>query len=252
MIRVLVCDFERGLLRRLRDAVEHVSDELGYENVDITLVPSFDLLRQRVSTSRADLYDLAICRIPADDGVNPDDGPVGARQALDTLDALREMEYSGSIIPISSAPKHVAAAMDAGIDGVVPAEGGYLAFKDAVEGPLRTIAEGKEERVCVKSHDGLSNIALDAILFAESTKRGPLIHLPDEERVLTTGTLQALFERLGGDNRFVKAGSSFIVNLDNIRTMGERSVIFADGEAIIVPIRVDKPLRESYEAYCAR
>ena len=52
--------------------------------------------------------------------------------------------------------------------------------------------------------------------------------------------------------RFIKAGSSFIVNLDNVRSAGEGSLIFADGETIVVPIRKRKAVKDALDSFLMR
>lgn len=253
MLRILVCDNEAGERLRLRNAFERVADELGLENLEIVLLPSLEQLEERVTASRADLYDMLVCRVESSERISEGNhAPTQAQEAFKVLARLREGSFEAAIVVISSSPQHAVDAIALEVAGMLPVSGTYETFKNTVSQPLKDIAAAHEGRVCVKSRQGLSNIALDHILFAESTKRGPLVHLPAGKTVLVPGTLQALFDRLSEDDRFAKAGSSFIVNLDNVRSLGERSVIFADGEAIVIPIRANKPLREALDTYRSR
>ena len=68
--------------------------------------------------------------------------------------------------------------------------------------------------------------------------------------ITVRGTLSALYERLveADPEWFMKVGGSFIVNLDNVRSAGNGSLIFCDGEAVIVPVRMRKPLKDALTA----
>lgn len=251
MIRVLICEGDKASRSRLRHAVENVADELSLQTAEVSLASSAAELEQRVSSRRDGYYDLLICRVdyggaPALPGEyeSPD-------AVLACLEGLRDGGFDAPLIILASAPGSVARALNLVSASVLPASATFEDFRAAAAPCLKEAAHAREARICLKTREGLSNVTLESILFAESTKRGPLVHMPEGKTVQLPGTLQALFGRLEADGRFVKAGSSFIVNLDNVRSMGERSVIFADGAAIIVPIRVDKPLRESLEGYRA-
>ena len=99
---------------------------------------------------------------------------------------------------------------------------------------------------------GVGNVVLDEVVFAESTKKGSVIHLANGGTRLVRSTLQALFDKLAGRGPFEKAGSSFIVNLDNIRSTGDGAVIFSNGESIVVPVRVRKPLADTLRVHNER
>ena len=64
-------------------------------------------------------------------------------------------------------------------------------------------------------------------------------------------TVPAPYSQVAHATRSVKAGSSVIVNLDNVQSAGKNSLVFPDGSIIIIPIRARKPLQEALEAYRA-
>lgn len=72
------------------------------------------------------------------------------------------------------------------------------------------------------------------------------IHLQNKATVSTRSSSQALFSRLSQDRRFFKAGSSYILNLDNVRSIQGRDVTFVNGEAITVPARSRKELEDAF------
>jgi len=94
---------------------------------------------------------------------------------------------------------------------------------------------------------------LNDIMFAETSKPGPVIHLSGGRTVSVRGTLQALYDKLYARKaQFLRAGGSFIVNIDNIRTANDDSVIFSSGEAIILPVRARKPVLEALSTWKVR
>ena len=114
----------------------------------------------------------------------------------------------------------------------------------------------------IRTSGQVSNVPATDIQFAESSKRGPVIHLPGNRLVVTRGTLKGLYERLEsawGDQAishdtllkspFVMAGSSFVVNLDAVVASGQGVLVFADGETIIVPVRKRRDIEQALQDF---
>lgn len=237
MKRVLICDNDAIERTRFRSAVERYAQEKKISNVEVLMAFSPETMLDRLQGSRKGLYYMVACRVE-------DEG------ALDALKQLRETDDEIRIVLVSTKPEDAMHAFElrAGFF-LIPSD--HEGFVKAVGEPLAEIANRHAATFAVKSSQGVSNLLLGDVLFAESAKKGPIIHLPGNRTVTTRGTLQALYDRLAeiDEEQFMKVGGSFIVNLDNVRSAGEGSLIFCDGEAIIVPVRMRKPLKDALASY---
>lgn len=237
MKRIFICDSDAAVQARLRAAIERYAQEQQIANTFIAKTPSPKAMLERVTRAREGVFSMVICRIQQEG-------------AFDAVKVLRLSNPSVSIVLVSDRKEDAVRAFEVRANLLLISDD-YAAFERAVGEPLSDIAASQTATFALKTSRELRNIPLDDILFAESAKKGPIVHLPNGETIAARGTLQALFNRLveADSERFVKAGSSFIVNLNNVLSFGKGALIFADGEAIIVPVRVRTPLKESLISY---
>ena len=237
MKRILVCDDDIAERTLLRAAIERFAHERNITNVVVTKALSPQAMIDGLERTRKGLFSMVICSMR--------DG-----NALDALRRLRRLDPRLRIVLVSDQKEDAIAAYE--IDAsllLVP--GNERGFSKAIGEPLSDIEAERSATIALKTPSGLSNIPLDDVLFAENAKRGPIVHLPNDETVSVRGSLQALHERLtrADAERFVKVGSSFVVNLDNVRSFGKGTLIFCNGEAIIAPVRMRTSLKETLSSY---
>lgn len=257
MIRVVVCSPNARERTGVRAIVNHVAEQAQIANVHTALSVAPEDLVAMVQGRRSGYIDLVVCRVADSlpetlaaalamrgDGRNGDDA--------DGTRAMGEIPFVAPYVILLTSDKS-AASEAFGFEGV----GVYADTEPAtnlarmVLDRLKEIARAKRKLRCLKSIEGLDNVQLSEFLFAETGKKGPVIHLPNGGACECKGTMRSLFEALSEDSRFMRVGSSFIVNLDNVRSLGEGSVIFSDGETIIAPVRARQPLREALASYHA-
>lgn len=241
MIRLLLYDQVPGRINRLRAAVDAVVTEADINNYGISSVSDPESLTRSVWRTRNGFYDVIVCLVTESPSM-----------VFESLRAVRAIDADANIVIVSDCPDYALDAFDIGVDGYCLLSEGRQGLKRAMEGSLGKAWARQNESIGLRADVGVGNVALGDILFVESSKKGSVVHFPDGSTMLVRKTLQAMFELLSFDERFTRAGSSFIVNLDNVRSFGEKAVIFSDGETIVIPIRARKPVKEALAAYCLR
>lgn len=238
MVRVAICDNDTAERTRLRNAIERFVDGLGVCSAEIAVFDTAADLAAVANRLRSSYFDVLVCSLDTN--------------SSDEIDMLKRLHDANP----ESAFATYSASKDKAIDAYAIVSEFFVlpctanSFERAIGSKLLEVADRKKSLFAIKTSEGLCNIDLKCVTFVESSKKGPIIHLPGGKTIPARGTLQSLHERLNAANpQFVKAGGSFIVNLDNIRMTGESSVIFGDGEAIIIPIRARKPLKEAFTAF---
>ena len=246
MIRIIICDSNRTEGLRLRDAIDTYASSCGIFNIETGVRNSREEFVESLSRFRADFFHIAICHI--------DDRCAG--MSLDeigcALKDVRSLSPNTHFIMMSSNPDHAICAYRADADFMLlPLTSAE--FVRVVGGALRQAVNDQRVPFAVKLPKGVANMNIKDITFIETSKKGPIVHLPGGETITTKGTLQSLFDKISTiSDTFIRASGSFIVNLDNMRVAGKSSVIFGDGEAIILPIRARKLVRDAYVAYQTR
>ncbi len=241
MIRVLTYDAHVSGRSRLRLAVDAALMSFGASNHGITPVSSSADLIETFQRMRRGYFELIVCWIGPD-----------ADEMFDALSAIRRDDESVHIVLIAPDGSFAARALELGVEGFCLEKDGPEGLKRAMERPVAQVLGRRGDVMGLRFDIGVGNVVLDEVVFAESTKKGSVIHLANGGTRLVRSTLQALFDKLAGRGPFEKAGSSFIVNLDNIRSTGDGAVIFSNGESIVVPVRVRKPLADTLRLHNER
>lgn len=261
VLRIVTVGFTAAWHTNLRDALERYVRDAGFDNIEVSSISSVEDLFDALGRMRDSYYDLALCSLePRAGAMSRTSGESVEPAVMPALRALHETYPQLRLIVSSRDAFHAIYAFE--LDAhFLPLTGTYEDLRRVVAEPLANAEKDKGAMMSVRSAGGVDSVSVDSIQFVESSKRGPIIHLPNARTILARGTLQTLFERLAEagfsndrDSRapFVKAGSSFIVNLSNVRASGKGALIFADGETIIVPVRKRKDVREALALFHTR
>lgn len=241
MIRAAICHPNPKARATLRQALETLASDAGAAPFAVLQYDGAAQALEELDTRRPGHCALLLC---SPDLATPDD--------VQALSQMKEHLPQMRLVLMSADPARALQAFQVRADAFALMGKGSAEFAAAVGRQLREIALTRGDTITLKSKTGIDVLDANAILFAETSNGGPVIHLADGRDVQLRGTLQALFEQMNHDSRFTKAGGSFIVNLDNVRSAGKSSIVFPDGSVIIVPIRARKPFQEALESYRSR
>jgi len=248
MLRVALVDNDAAERKRLRDALLACFAQAHLANTDVVSYATVGELAAAYARLRHDFFDLAFCSL-AGRGF----GSKGRPAEIGLLQALHEAHPHLHLALASQSATDAQEAFNLGAAFLLlPGNAGDLAR--ALHAQTQAFQSRRQTLLAVRTASTVDSVPLDDVQFVESTKRGPMIHLSERRTIVARGTLRALFDQLpisesGSVPRFVMAGSSFIVNLDNVRAAGKGALVFADGEAIIVPVRKRKDLETALQAW---
>lgn len=246
MVRIVICAAERSEGLHLRHIVDAYATSRGFYNVDVLVMNSREEFASLLSLLKPNFFDMALCQM---DGRCSD---MSLDEIYRTASGVRAIAPKTRFVFMSSDKRLANCAYKA--------EGRFLQLPLEQEDFERVVGKAIDEVFlshrnifAVKSGKTVVNVNLDDVSFVEAGKKGPVIHLPVSSVLVTRSTLQLLYDRLEqASDSFMKVGGSFIVNLENMRTAGESTAIFGDGETIILPTRLRKPVRDALRAYRVR
>lgn len=108
--------------------------------------------------------------------------------------------------------------------------------------------------ILVPAEDGVCQVFLHTLLYAEAAGHGLSLHLLDGV-VLTAGrtlTFAKLWEQLKEDGRFLPVRRGCLVNMELIRRMGGSELVMTDGARIPIARSRRASTHGAYLAYCDR
>jgi len=139
-------------------------------------------------------------------------------------------------------------------EAVVARVKGYLvspietpAFERVIATCFERTVDFQEHSVVLRCRDKVRRLPFEEFVYAETFNHNQLVHVVGGAQYDMRATSQALFELLGNDPRFFKAGSSCIINLDHVRSVksGGGVVSFDNGRTCSVPVRLRKAFEEA-------
>ena len=235
MIFVAICDDEKKAVSTTASACERLLPELTDEPFTInTFLSPVELLESAAKT----VYDLILC-----DVYMP--GLLGT----DAMQELRDKGSNAHIIFLPSSTDHAVDAFALHADNYLVKPFTYEQFSSAVTESVKTITRERKEFIVVKAARGTCRLDFSEIVYIETDGHYQLFHMRDGSDISTHSSSQALYDRLSFDERFYKAGSSFILNWDMVRSINNGDAILVDESIVTIPVRLRKAAADAFFAY---
>lgn len=236
MFRIALCDDEGPQRASTRHMLESYSAQRGIPVKICEFAGGRELLNA-LGEQQFDIYILDIV-MPELDGIK-----------LGVM--LRDKDKEGVVIYLSSSSDFALESYDARAFSYllkpVSADKLFVVLDDAI-----ALRQRREESIIVKTAEGTTRLNLDSILYVELISRAPCYYLKDGSLVngvTLHSTFQDAVQPLLYDSRFHLCGSSFVLNLHHIKSMGKSIVIFDTGRMTTVPRRAFPALQSAWMDY---
>lgn len=232
MIKVSICDDDQGDCLHAEELTREFMQLKHVENVSIDTFDNPTDMLAEIDGGR--VFDLILCDI--------------YMPGLLGTEAIQELRDDDNVhvVFLTTSADHAYEAFGLHADGYLVKPYTMEQFSTVLGRVLTAIEKERRASIPIKARDGLHRLSYDDMMSAETSDHDQVIHLQNKATVSTRSSSQALFNRLSQDGRFFKAGSSYILNLDNVRSIQGRDVTFVNGEAITVPARSRKELEDAF------
>ena len=224
------------------------SAQLGAAVEACALRAGFDASRTEPIGSPFELLD----RVMRPQGEAPIDLIVLANSlaGLSGMQAIRDIRASGSrvrIILVAEDPEPVIDALALGISGFLTKPVSEDALIRTLDRILPDISGFHRESVLLRFRDRPRRIPLRRLLYAETQGHDQLLHISGGVEYGIRSTSQELYDKIGDDAGFFKAGSSYIINLRHVRLVKTTSglAVLSDGSSVTIPVRLRKALKNA-------
>lgn len=162
---------------------------------------------------------------------------------IDVARRLRQLQYQGEIIFLTTAPEYAIDSYDVAAAGYLLKPHSYQRLSAAMDRVLRHF---DADVYHVRSRSAIICVPYDEILYVESSNTKCILHR-------TCGACYTIYKRLGdvarelNDDRFLRCHQSYLVNMQHVCAVDND---FELTSGAVVPIR-QRGRREIRQAYCA-
>lgn len=201
---------------------------------------SFELLEHLDNPTAEPLFDLLILQAAAS-GLSP----------IQIAQDARKAGYAGEIIMIEDDEAFALEALRLHVAGylVIPANASALEAEIATA--IARLARLDAESSTMRMRGGLKRVPFSQLVFAQTSNHDQVLHMRDGSTMQLRCSSQDLFDRLSQDERFLKLGSSYIVNLDLVLSFNSSggTLAFVEGSTASVPVRFRKAVQDALFAH---
>ena len=197
---------------------------------------SFTLLEHLDNPAAEPLFDLIILQA-ASSGLSP----------LQTAQDARKSGYDGEIILIEDTAKHALGACRAQATGYLVSPIGESNLEAEISASIARLAKLDAESITMRMRGGVKRIPFARLVFAQTSNHDQVLHMRDGSTMQLRCSSHDLFDRLSHDARFLKLGSSYIVNLDLVSSLNSNgeTLMFVDRSTASVPVRFRKVVQDA-------
>lgn len=215
MYRIAIVDDDSASLKELQDFIIRYSIEQDVEITTNLFFDGEDLLRKPSSS-----YDIVFLDIEMEhvDG-------------LETARQIRMFDERTIIIFITGFIQYSVRGYSVSAMSFLVKPVKYVDFAAELKRALERIIKNKPTYMCIKTEEGLVQIAIDEITHIETIGRKICIHTTNQNYICRD-TMSALEMRLSKKG-FFRCHKAYLVNLTHLQKVLDNSAIVADDEVMV-------------------
>lgn len=232
MIRIAVCDDDADCLSTTAQMIEKWSTESGIP-VEIYRFDNGDALLNKTAALCMDIIFLDII-MPLLDGI-------------ETARELRQNNKVAKIIFLTSSPEFALQSYEIKAQDYLLKPISFPRIKEVLD-ECSPIFHREPKNIVLKTSYGYQKLYFHDIEYAEAQNKKVIFHLRSGKSVVTAEALNALENRLLGEDGFFKSHRSYIIYLPNIDHFNTADITTKSGKNIPIARGYGKAFQEAYFA----
>ena len=237
MIKIAICDDDEKELTRTKELCFSYSTR--HKDVGI-IIESFTcgvtLLEQLTTSGKS--YDVLLLDIYMPE-----------MTGIELASLLREKKDNSQIIFLTTSMNHAVEAFSLYATHYLVKPYTKEQLDHALNKAISVVEKIKKANILVKTSTGIQRVNLTDIIYSETEKHIQKIYLEEGETLSVRITCNELYDMLSWDSRFYKCGSTYIMNLDRIKEVTAKYILFETGDELPMQRRQYKELLNLYTQY---
>lgn len=234
-MRIAICEDDKTHLLHIRKLLDVYSKDFDDDFTIAEFQNIHDLIQH---TENQIIYDLYLLDIFLPDG-----------NGMTLAQNLRKKEITSPIIFLTTSRDYALEAY--GVNAVQ-----YLlkpitekAFFSALQTVMEMQKTENHKHIILKIHKQFHPVPIKDIIYTEAYGHNQIIHLHNQNELKVRMSVSELFLQLSTSSKFVRCGSSYIINLSAIKTLQPKKVSMTNGNEIALPRGSYSGLRDQYFQY---
>ncbi|MDO5339888.1 MAG: LytTR family DNA-binding domain-containing protein [Eubacteriales bacterium] len=230
-MKIAVCDDNHDELTRIKELL----DEYASCNNQNFIIKCFSSSVELASTAEFEKYDIYILDIimPVMDGLSL------ARE-------IRTFDKSSPVIFLTSSPEFAVESYTVKAFNYLLKPVDKIHLYNTVDDIMEIFHNEQYDTFIIKNNSGIHKIYLSDIVYAEALNRKVILHLKNNEQIVSTDVFSSVCDTLIAHKEFTLPHRSFIVNMNYIRTIDTEKILLNSNKTIPVAQRRVSDIKKQY------
>lgn len=240
MIRIAICDDSKENLHELSG---YISGYFEKKEDYVCEICSFDSARELIKAIEDEWFDIYFL-----------DVLIPEINGMEIGKLIRKMDQKAVIVYITVSREFAFEAFGVGAFQYLEKPVDKAELSDTLNRILCLIGKNHNCKICIRTKEGLVNISLEDIMYVENISRCSVYMLKNGEAVASLcnrGSFEKSVSFLAEQPAFVQPHKSYFVNMNFIRTFGQKSLSLENGTQIAISRKRFTETKKKYLDYMA-
>lgn len=237
MYQIALCDDETEELKKSESLLKAYQQLYRREDFSIRHFTSADEL---------------LCMV-CEDNYTPDlvfmDIYMPGKPGIDAAKELRKMGFNCRIVFLTTSKEYALEAFRVEADQYLVKPVEQKELFQVLDKIMQDTGSAQKKYLSLRVDNRIHRIALRDIVFCEAQKKCQYIYMSDGTRYMLRMTMAKIYEMLSEYPEFVRAGISYIVNLEHINSLNAKELCMDNEKKIYLPRGSYQSLREKYFSF---
>jgi len=236
MIRIALCDDEQNILDAVSKYINKYAEKKNNQALEIVPFDSARSLKNAMDDEKT--FDVFIL-----------DVYIGKEMGTELAKNIRKRGIESPIIFLTTSIEHAPQGYETGTLRYLIKPLDPKKFYEALDAALLQAEKNVERHIRLKTENGIESINANHIMYSEAHDHYQYITLDNGGLLKVRTTVSELYTTLAKNGGFVRLGSSYIINLRNIKNLSSSEVLLYNNTKISIPRGKYAELKKAFWDY---
>ena len=236
MIRIALCDDEQKILDEVSQYINKYAEKKNNQALEIVPFDSARSLKNAMDDKKT--FDVFIL-----------DVYIGKEMGTALAKNIRKRGIESPIIFLTTSVEHAPQGYETGTLRYLIKPLDPKKFYEALDAALLQAEKNVERHIRLKTENGIESINANHIMYSEAHDHYQYITLDNGGLLKVRTTVSELYTTLAKNGGFVRLGSSYIINLRNIKNLSSSEVLLYNNTKISIPRGKYAELKKAFWDY---